>query len=135
MKKKLKLKRLTDGPDKGHVGAFDGDTLVNLIDPESLRQCFDECEQDGWPDPDLQPRAGSKTLRASTNKNGVGNQSLAKFLTEHFHLIEHMSDDLGLMILLRMREKSCNYAEALRAVTAVEPGAGLWRKHQNGRRG
>jgi len=122
MKRKLKLKRMKDGPDKGHIGVFDGEALVNLIDPESLRQCFDECEEDGWPGEDV----GSKGLSDK--------KSVAKFLREHFHLVEDMADDLALTVLLKMRERHCDYAEALREVTRTEPGASLWRRHQQGRR-
>ncbi len=140
MKKKLTLRRMKDGPDEGHIGAFDGDTLVNLVDAESLRQCFDDLEEEGWPDGDGQKRRGSIGLTKLVNeKYGHRQQlragSLTKFLNEKFHLVEDMGDDLGLMILMKMREKNCEYAEALREVTRTEPGATLWREHQGRRRG
>jgi hypothetical protein len=121
MKPKLKLKRLTDGPNKGHVGIFDGDELTSLADMESARQCFDDLEELGWPD----GVDGKKRLHA---------RELRQFLSEKFDLVEGLADELGVMILMKMRESGVTYAEALSQVTKTARGAELWRQHQNARR-
>jgi hypothetical protein len=126
VKKKLRLKPLTEGKGQGEYGVFDGDTILGQVDEESVRECAEDLARR------LKERGprGQNAANAIVDEDTREAKQLVEFMSENFHLVESFSDELALLILNEMRNTGHGYSIAFKTVTMTPRGAELWAAHE-----